>query len=76
MRSIPKIALLILAIVAFSFSNVKIKSLRVYVKYKNDIQEVKNICERYFPNLQILYVVADICRPELLVEIEGVAELS
>jgi len=56
--------------------NARIKSLRVYVKYKNDIQEVKNICERYFPNLQILYVVADICRPELLVEIEGVAELS
>jgi len=54
----------------------KIQSLRVYVKYKKDIPPVKDVCHKYFPELPIVYVVADICRPELLVEIEGVAVLS
>ncbi len=53
-----------------------IQSLRVYVKYKKDIPEVKAVCMRYFPELPVIYVVADICRPELLVEIEGLAVLS
>jgi enamine deaminase RidA (YjgF/YER057c/UK114 family) len=53
-----------------------VMSLRVYVKFRNDIPEVKKVCKRYFPDLRILYVVADICRPELLVEIEGVAVLN
>jgi enamine deaminase RidA (YjgF/YER057c/UK114 family) len=52
------------------------QSLRVYVKYKTDIPEVKAVCIKYFPELPIIYVVADICRPELLVEIEGLAVLS
>lgn len=50
--------------------------LRVYVKYKNDIQQVKDICLKYFPHLPIAYAVADICRPELLVEIEGQAVIN
>lgn len=50
-----------------------IQSLRVYVKYKKDIAEVKAVCMKYFPEIPIIYVVADICRPELLVEIEGLA---
>jgi len=49
---------------------------RVYVKYKNDIQQVKDVCLKYFPQVPILYVVADICRPELLVEIEGQAQIN
>jgi len=53
-----------------------IQSLRVYVKYRRDIAEVKAVCINYFPEIPIIYVVADICRPELLVEIEGVAVLS
>jgi hypothetical protein len=52
------------------------QSLRVYVKYKKDIQQVKEVCLKYFPQLPIIYVVADICRPELLVEIEGQAVLD
>jgi enamine deaminase RidA (YjgF/YER057c/UK114 family) len=53
-----------------------IQSLRVYVKYRKDISNVKAVCMKYFPELPIIYVVADICRPELLVEIEGLAVLS
>jgi enamine deaminase RidA (YjgF/YER057c/UK114 family) len=50
--------------------------IRVYVKYKNDIQQVKNICQKYFPGITAVYILADICRPELLVEIEGQAAIS
>lgn len=53
-----------------------INYLRVYVKFKNDIPAVKQICNRYFEGIPIAYVVADICRPELLVEIEGQAILN
>ncbi len=50
--------------------------LRVYVKNRNDIHKAKGICLKYFPSLSIIYLVADICRPELLVEIEGQAALG
>jgi enamine deaminase RidA (YjgF/YER057c/UK114 family) len=53
--------------------NAEIKHLRVYVKYQKDIQPVKNICLNYFPKIDGVYIIADICRPELLVEIEGQA---
>lgn len=52
-----------------------INYIRVYVKYRKDIEQVKAICLKYFPEIPISFVVADICRPELLVEIEGQAEL-
>ncbi|MCP4219436.1 MAG: hypothetical protein GY765_32675 [bacterium] len=45
--------------------------IRVYIKYKNDMEEVKRICEERYAGVPTLYVVADICRPDLLVEIEG-----
>jgi len=49
---------------------------RVYVKFSEDIQKVRETCLRYFPNVPMSFVVADICRPELLVEIEGLAVLQ
>jgi len=52
----------------------KYKYIRVYVKYNEDIPVVKSICSAYFGNVPINYVQADICREDLLVEIE--AELS
>ena len=52
---------------------ITISYLRVYVKYEKDIQIVKNICKQYFPNIMIIFVKADICRDDLLVEIEGIA---
>jgi len=56
-----------------SSENAKIDYLRVYVKYQQDIPAVKNMCQKYFPATPSVYIVADICRPELLVEIEGMA---
>jgi hypothetical protein len=54
----------------------KISYLRVYVKLKKDMLVVKQICDKYFANIPIAYIIADICRPELLVEIEGQAILN
>ena len=46
--------------------------IRVYVKNEADIPEVKKICEKYFQDVPSLYLVSDICRNDLLIEIEGV----
>ncbi len=47
--------------------------IRVYVKQPADLAKCQAICERRFGPVPAIYAVADICRPELLVEIEGVA---
>ena len=46
---------------------------RVYIKRPEDYPAVRAICERRLGTLPTIYAVADVCRPELLVEIEGVA---
>lgn len=46
---------------------------RIYVKRAEDFAACRAICERRLGAVPALYVVADICRPELLVEMEGVA---
>jgi hypothetical protein len=50
-------------------------SIRVYVKIPSDMKKVREICDASFPEVQINYLVADICREALLVEIEGIAQL-
>jgi enamine deaminase RidA (YjgF/YER057c/UK114 family) len=47
------------------------KYIRVYVKNNEDIPAVKEICHQHFGNTPSLYVQSDICREDLLVEIEG-----
>ena len=44
---------------------------RVYVKNKSDFPAIKQVCEKRMPETPIVYTFADVCRPELLVEIEG-----
>jgi enamine deaminase RidA (YjgF/YER057c/UK114 family) len=44
---------------------------RVYIKDKKDFAAIKKTFRLHFGNLPVVYIVADICRPELLVEIEG-----
>ncbi len=49
----------------------------VYIRHAVDYSSVRETLERCVgPNLKAFYVQADICRSDLLVEIEGVAELS
>ncbi len=45
--------------------------LRAYVKRAADIPRVRKVCEETYGPIPALYVQADICRKELLVEIEG-----
>ena len=46
---------------------------RVYIKYQEDYEKVKAVCEERLGELPVIYAVADVCRPDLLVEIEGIA---
>jgi hypothetical protein len=48
-------------------------AMRVYLKRQQDYPVVRQICEDRMGKIPVVYAVADICRPELLVEIEGVA---
>ena len=48
--------------------------LRVYVKRPQDYPTIRKVCEkRCGKNIPIIYVVADVCRSDLLVEMEGLA---
>jgi enamine deaminase RidA (YjgF/YER057c/UK114 family) len=46
---------------------------RVYIKFPKDHAQVRAICEARLGELPIIYAVADVCRDDLLVEIEGIA---
>ena len=46
---------------------------RVYIKRKADYAKTRAACEARLGELPMIYAVADVCRPELLVEIEGIA---
>ncbi|MBM4033509.1 MAG: dioxygenase [Planctomycetes bacterium] len=46
---------------------------RVYVKRQEDYAKVRAICRARLGELPATFAVADVCRPELLVEIEGIA---
>jgi len=46
---------------------------RVYVKRQEDYAKTKAVCQARLGELPTIYAVADICRPDLLVEIEGIA---
>jgi len=51
----------------------RLTHLRGYVKHKGDIDAVRRICADAFGPIPALFVRADICRNELLVELEGAA---
>jgi enamine deaminase RidA (YjgF/YER057c/UK114 family) len=51
----------------------KFQLLRVYIKNPEDYSVVQEICNRICPEVPLLIVVADVCRKELLVEIEAYA---
>lgn len=47
--------------------------LRVYLKYPEDYEETARLMSTYRLDIPISYMWADVCRDELLIEIEGVA---
>jgi enamine deaminase RidA (YjgF/YER057c/UK114 family) len=47
--------------------------VRVYIKRPADYERTRAACEQRLGELPTIYAVGDVCRPELLVEIEGIA---
>ncbi|NLY02327.1 MAG: hypothetical protein GXY83_40090 [Rhodopirellula sp.] len=47
--------------------------VRVYIKRQEDYAQTRAACEARFGEVPTIYAIADVCRPELLVEIEAVA---
>ncbi len=54
--------------------NLKIRNFRVYLKSENFLDTSRRMMlERYGNQVGVVYVFSDVCREELLIEIEGVA---
>lgn len=49
----------------------KLLNYRVYVKRPQDYDQVKTLCEKYLGKAPVIYTRADVCRDNLLVEIEA-----
>jgi len=47
--------------------------VRVYIKRQADFEKTRDVCRARLGEMPTVYAVGDVCRPELLVEIEGVA---
>jgi enamine deaminase RidA (YjgF/YER057c/UK114 family) len=50
-------------------------NVRTYVKRGEDIPDVARIVRAAFPGAAALFVIADVCREDLLVEIEGTVDV-
>ncbi|MGL4944594.1 MAG: hypothetical protein ACRC46_15545 [Thermoguttaceae bacterium] len=48
---------------------------RVYIKRPQDVVAIEAVCRERMPLVPLLFTQADVCRPDLLVEIEGWASL-
>lgn len=54
----------------------RLRFLRVYYVHEEDLPAVAELIAERFPSAEdVEFLQADLCRPELLIEIEGVAEL-
>jgi len=52
------------------------QQVRVYVKRREDFEVVRDCCRAHFGEAPCAYLIADVCRSECLVEIEGVAAVK
>ena len=51
--------------------DLKFNYLRIYVKERKDFKKVREICEKRYGNVPMVWLQANICRDDLTVEIEG-----
>lgn len=56
--------------------DLRLEVLKVYVRHKADLMSVQQRIERVYPVAAVVYVAADICRADLLVEVDGVWNLA
>lgn len=61
--------------IAELIGDAKLKMLRVYLKEKSFYEEAERLLKGYNLDIPISYMWADVCRDELLIEIEGIAIL-
>lgn len=61
----------VLAALPEKAGNPKFGHARVYVKKRADYADICKVVKQAFGNLPVVYILADICRNDLLVEIEG-----
>ena len=54
-------------------ADLQYKMLRIYLKHNFNLEVVKNWFETHYPTTPKVFLLADICREELLIEIEGIA---
>jgi len=54
-------------------TNMRISNLRIYIKNIEDFKSVKAEIDKVWSVIPAIYLQADVCRKELLVEIEGTA---
>ncbi|MDC8829457.1 chorismate transformation enzyme, FkbO/Hyg5 family [Alteromonas gilva] len=52
--------------------NLSLSTFKVYVRYPHDVAFTRAWLEARYPSVQMVFTIADICRKELLVEIECV----
>lgn len=49
--------------------------LKVYVRHPQDLETIRRRVEEAYPGVAVVYVAADICRADLLLEIDGIWNL-
>ncbi|MDP2889911.1 MAG: hypothetical protein Q8P34_13240 [Bacteroidota bacterium] len=52
------------------------KMLRIYIKTPSMMELVHEYMKKHYPETTQIFICADVCREELLIEIEGVAEIN
>ena len=55
--------------------NATLITFRVYVKRWEDMEKAKQVVTERYPDLPAIYTLTDVCRSELLIEIEGMGIL-
>lgn len=50
--------------------------VRAYIKYEDDYAMVRQVCESQLQGVPVIYTIGDVCRDDLLVELEAVAHIQ
>lgn len=56
----------------FDQAQIEFSHLRIYVKHQEDFSKVEAVCKSMLNSKSFLFLESDICREDLLVEIEGI----
>ncbi len=62
--------------VQFDLSKIEFSHLRIYVKRQEDFPKVEAVCKSMLNSKSFLFLESDICREDLLVEIEGIFSID